>query len=154
MPLSRYDGASVVYAAHMATGETDTSRLVLSSVPGLLRAAIPFRDGMIDVEVVQVSPTRKVGYPVFANARDILTSALKPAALALIPATILAPLTLLLLPISLRRARVRPRHFVRLLAYTTALLIPVAICISVADHFVRLIALIPMLVAFLLVNIV
>lgn len=63
--------------------------------------------------------------------------ALRSSSAVFVPATLLAPLTLLLLPTSLRRARIRPRHFVRLMVYTTALLIPITACMFVADNLLR-----------------
>ena len=46
------------------------------------------------------------------------------ACATIVPLT--APLAILLLPISMRRARVRPRHLVRCAAYSLALLVPIA----------------------------
>jgi hypothetical protein len=136
-PLSRYDGAAVVYAMHQATGNTDTRGLVWESIPALAKAAIPFQQGRITVKVVPVSPTQSIIHHAYPSARDLLMPILQPSSTVFIPPTLLAPLTLLLLPTSLRRARIRPRHLVRLMAYTTVLLIPITACVFVADNLLR-----------------
>ena len=136
-PLSEYDGAGVVYAVHQATGKTDALGLVWESIPALAKAAIPFQDRRITVKVVQVSPTQSIVHHAYANARELLMPALRSSSAVFVPATLLAPLTLLLLPTSLRRARIRPRHFVRLMVYTTALLIPITASMYVADNLLR-----------------
>lgn len=136
-PLSAYDGAGVVYAVHQATGKTDALGLVWESIPALAKAAIPLQDGRITVKIVPVSPTRRIVQHAYPNTRNLLTPALQSSSAVSIPATLLAPLTLLLLPTSLRRARIRPRHFVRLMVYTTALLIPIAAAVYVADNLLR-----------------
>lgn len=136
-PLSRFDGASVVYVMHQATGKTGTLDLVSDSIPALAKAAIPFQEGKFTAAIVQVSPNRSIVHHVYANARELLLPALRTSSAVVVPPTLLAPLTLLLLPTSLRRARIRPRHFVRLMAYTTALLIPITACVFVADNLLR-----------------
>ena len=136
-PLSRFDGAGVVYAAHQATGRTDALGLVWESIPALAKAAIPLQDGKITVKVIQVSPTQSIIHHAYPNARGLLMPVLRSSSAVVVPATLLAPLTLLLLPTSLRRARIRPRHFVRLMAYTTALLIPITACVFVADTLLQ-----------------
>jgi len=47
------------------------------------------------------------------------------------------PLVMLLLPVSLRRARVRPRHFVRILALGLVLPLVVLLCALTASHAMR-----------------
>jgi len=136
-PLSAYDGAGVVYAAHQATGKTDALGLVWESIPALAKAANPFQEGVITVKVVPVSPTQSIVHHAYPNARELLMPALRSSSTVVVPATLLAPLTLLFLPTSLRRARIRPRHFVRLMAYTTALLIPITACVYAADSVLR-----------------
>jgi len=136
-PLSEYDGELVVYRMHQAKGTTDTLGLVWESIPALAKAAIPFQQGEITVKVVPVSPTQSIVFDAYPNARNLLTPALQSSSAVVIPATLLAPLTLLLLPTSLRRARIRPRHFVRLMVYTTALLIPITAAVYVADNLLR-----------------
>ncbi|MFN9078514.1 MAG: hypothetical protein ACK5WD_08935 [bacterium] len=136
-PLSRFDGAGVVYAAHQATGKTDALGLVWESIPALAKAAIPLQDGRITVKVVQVSPTQSTIHHAYPNARELLMPVLRSSSAVVVPATLLAPLTLLLLPTSLRRARIRPRHFMRLMAYTTALLIPITACVFVAETLLQ-----------------
>lgn len=136
-PLSGYDGAGVVYAMHQATGKTDALGLVWESIPALAKAAIPWQEGRITVKVFQVSPTQSIVHHAYADARELLMPALWSSSTVVVPATLLAPLTLLFLPTSLRRARIRPRHFVRLMAYTTALLIPITACVYVADNLLR-----------------
>jgi hypothetical protein len=136
-PLSRYDGAAVIYAMHQATGNTDTRGLVWESIPALAKAAIPFQQGKITVKVVPVSPTQSIIRHAYPSAPDLLMPILQPSSAVFIPPTLLAPLTLLLLPTSLRRARIRPRHFMRLMAYTTALLIPITACVFVAETLLQ-----------------
>jgi ribosomal protein S27AE len=136
MPLTEYDGANIVYMTSRATNEIRTVPLLWESLPYLLQAAIPFRDSGV-VILVQVSPGQTRAYGIWRRAGELLTPALQSASLAFVPATLLGPLTLLLLPASLRRARIRPRHFARLMAYTVALLIPLTACIFITDGFVR-----------------
>ncbi len=136
-PLSEYDGSGVVYAVHQATGKTDALGLVWESIPALAKAAIPLQDGKITVKVVQVSPNQSIVHHAYANARGLLTPALRSSSAVVVPATLLAPLTLLFLPASLRRARIRPRHFVRLMVYTAALLVPITACVYAADNLLR-----------------
>lgn len=136
-PTSGYDGAWLVYAVQRATGKTDALGLVWDSIPALAKAAIPLQDGRITVKVIQVSPTQSIIHHAYPNARELLIPVLRSSSAVVVPATLLAPLTLLLLPTSLRRARIRPRHFMRLMAYTTALLIPITACVFVADTVLR-----------------
>jgi hypothetical protein len=136
MPLSEYDGSDVVDKIWRMSGETDTIALVVNAAPTMLKCAIPFRQGLV-VASMQVPPGIVVSDPVVPDAATLVTPAAEKLALVFIPATLVAPLALLLLPTSLRRARVRPRHFVRLMGYTTALVVPIVGCAYLADQFNR-----------------
>lgn len=137
-PMSEFDGRDVVYETSGMTFEQDTLPLFVKSIPFLLRAAVPLRPSFW---VVTTSPAGgNTTSLIRGNAPDLLTTALKRATLVFLPAALLSPLVLLLLPVSLRRARVRPRHFVRLMAYTTALSIPIVACIYLTDALMRIFA--------------
>ncbi len=58
-----------------------------------------------------------------------------PSTISSMACALLAPLSMLLLPTSLRRARIRPRHFARLLLYSTALVIPIFALSLALPHF-------------------
>jgi len=58
-----------------------------------------------------------------------------PSTTAAIGCVFLAPLSMLLLPISLRQARIRPRHFARLLVYSSVLVIPILALSFALPHF-------------------
>ncbi|MCE2885351.1 MAG: hypothetical protein LW806_10675 [Planctomycetaceae bacterium] len=49
-------------------------------------------------------------------------------------AAVLAPLAMLLLPTSLRRARIRPRHFVRVSLYASVLIVPIVATSLLLPH--------------------
>ena len=135
-PLSEYDGATVVGYSSFGTRETESIRILAGALPTLLEAAVPFRDSGVFV-TIQLASNQKRNYEVDAQAGELLTPTLQLTSLAFVPATLLSPLALLLLPTSLRRARTRPRHFVRLMGYTTVLLIPITAAIYIADGIAR-----------------
>lgn len=69
------------------------------------------------------------------TAPQLMGPAQTPSTIAAIACALLAPLAMLLLPTSLRRARIRPRHFARLLLYSTALVVPILALSFALPHF-------------------
>lgn len=87
--------------------------------PGLWPPAW-FRGGALNADVPQHSTPLRYSLEPILNRRAIG----RLACATIVPLT--APLAILLLPISMRRARVRPRHLVRCMVYSLALVVPIA----------------------------
>ncbi len=121
-PLNRYYGRSIVASADIPTTSA-------SAAERARRIAHAFLFSVDFVGIVPAPPRNAAGpaprgglYPFAPRLVDPVTSARMSTAM-LVP--LLAPAGLLLLPISLRRARVRMRHIVRVALYSLALLLPI-----------------------------
>lgn len=125
-PLSCYDGGMIMRYAVVASPRNASDGQAILVVVGkaLQHGFNPFSDGMVFATSPQSAfrgaPLRLDGELVPLLSEPALATAI-PTALG----AVLAPLVLLLLPTSLRRARIRPRHFVRCVAYSLALLAPI-----------------------------
>lgn len=117
-PAETLDGAEIVTAAHFTSGETELLPLLGRSASLALAAFLAPRGG--DARWLR----NGMG---IAECRPLFPSGfMAPAVLGMLVAG-LTPLAMLLLPVSLRRARVRPRHFVRMLAL--GLVMPLAVLV-------------------------
>ena len=118
-PAETLDGAEIVAAAHFTSVETELLPLLGRSASLALAAFLAPRGG--DARWLRSG----LG---IAECRPLFPSGfLAPAVLGVLVAG-LTPLVMLLIPISLRRARVRQRHFVRMLAL--GLVMPLAVLLG------------------------
>ncbi len=118
-PAETLDGAELVTMAYLDSGETELLPLLWHSLLMAFAALLTPGGGEF----------RSLGNGVgFLECRPLFPSGfMAPAVLGMLVAG-LTPLAMLLLPVSLRRARVRPRHFVRIVAI--GLVMPLAVLVT------------------------
>ena len=121
-PLSRYNASDIVDADSLL-GDHDTLRLATALVRGLTA------DKGLTIHATIHGQIK--GVPVGASALKLLSHSAQWRLLTSALTPLGAPLALLLLPISLRMARVRKAHLVRACVYSFILLIP---CLALAIH--------------------
>ena len=121
-PLNRYYGRSIVASGDIPTPSTSGTERVRRIAHAFL-FSVDFA-GIVPAPARTATGTAPRGglYPFAPQLVDPVTTARMSTAM-LVP--LLAPAGLLLLPISLRRARVRMRHIVRVALYSLALLLPI-----------------------------
>lgn len=125
-PLSRFDGSWIFHAVQANDRTRSDVAIYFRTAREFVRvAAQPSRDELY----IEVSSSATSSMPSYAWINATLVPLLDGeapattiAAIALPP---LAPFALLLLPTSLRRARIRTRHFVRITVYSCALWVPI-----------------------------
>jgi hypothetical protein len=109
-----------------AQGAVDAEAIVSASLASL-RGGLDPRGAAIPFKTSPLGPLK--GTIIVLSQSPQREPLLSPHALVtVIPATlavVLAPLALLLLPTTLQRAQIRARHFVRTIAYSTALAAPI-----------------------------
>ena len=118
-PAETLDGAEIVTAAHFTSGETELLPLLGRSASMALAALLAPGGG--DTRWLRNGVGISECRPLFPNGF------IAPAVLGMLVAG-LTPLVMLLLPVSLRKARVRARHFVRILAL--GLVMPLAVLLG------------------------
>jgi hypothetical protein len=122
-PLSRFSGAWIFRAIEANDRSQSDVVVLLKTAKEFVRvAAQPMRDELF----INVGTTSMPSYawisPQLVPLLDGASPATTVAAIALPP---LAPFALVLLPTSLRRARIQTRHFVRISLYSCALWVPI-----------------------------
>jgi hypothetical protein len=137
MPLSKFDGGAIVKWNWEFTGEAEQLPLLVQSTPAMIEALARPQGGSFMMSRPTGTPNFNVSQGIYPNAPQLLTPALTAALPVFLLPALLAPLALLLLPASLRRAQIRPRHFLRILAYGSALAIPIFAATIVADQIAR-----------------
>jgi ribosomal protein S27AE len=137
MPLSAFDAGYIVSVNFDFTLEAKTLPLLVQSTPAMLEALARPQAESLTIPDPTGGPDWIVLRRIYPSASPLLTPALTGALPFLLLPALLAPLALLLLPASLRRAQIRPRHFLRILAYGSALAIPIFAATIVADQIAR-----------------
>jgi hypothetical protein len=144
-PYETIDGAEAVQLAHQRDGASellpllgDSAVVAMEAVwisiayapaPGRLAAPQPFND-------VAVRWLRRGG--AIQECDTLLPRGFAAPAFVAMTVASVTPLVMLLLPVSLRRARVQPRHFVRMFALGLALPLVVLLSALAASHAMRM----------------
>lgn len=132
-PASGFAGADLLWLARQEAGATDLVTWPLIRLYGSA-IAMPFAD----VLKLRVRSGTGVGFGVgWAKSRGwlVLPPVSWPTIVLSAGAAMLSPLAMLLLPTSLRRARVRPAHFVRMVATGVVLAVPTLAFALALAHF-------------------
>jgi hypothetical protein len=110
-PLNRYYGTSIMISARLPDPPSSAWERTIRIAHGFVYS----------IDFTGLVPPRPGLHPFAPQIVDPVTTS-RLASAALVP--VLAPCMLLLLPISMRRARVRFRHIARAAIYSLALLVP------------------------------
>ena len=134
-PTSRFDGSDILRLTRSEVGPGTASEVALRTTARFALIAIyPMRREMSFHGAPTAwnprGPTRITG-----RAPELLWPDQADSTIASSIAAVFAPFAMLLLPTSLRRARIRPRHFVRVSLYASVLIVPIVATSLLLPHF-------------------
>lgn len=125
-PLSRFDGSWIFHAIQANDRTRSDVAIVLKTAREFVRVAAHPSGEELFIEVSSSATSSMPSYAwINAQLVPLLDGEAPATTIAAITLPPLAPFALLLIPTSLRRARIQPRHFVRISMYSCALWVPI-----------------------------
>lgn len=130
-PMSCFAGSQILSYSRSEVGPGSEFEVAMRTTARFAMIAIyPMRSQMV------FDPWSPRGHvTVTGRAPSIFWPDQSDSTIASSIAAVLAPFAMLLLPTSLRRARIRPRHFVRISLYASVLIVPIVATSLVLPYF-------------------
>lgn len=134
-PMSCFAGSQILSYSRSEVGPGSEFEVAMRTTARFAMIAIyPMRSQMVfECAPTPWSPRGHV--TVTGRAPSIFWPDQSDSTIASSIAAVLAPFAMLLLPTSLRRARIRPRHFVRISLYASVLIVPIVATSLVLPYF-------------------